>query len=136
MAWQENVLLVVRMFGCIHLVIPAFQENAGITMLDRMTTLAMVASKTWVNTTNESILSSKDIVDGGKTKAQNHAQDIIRAHLVVARRGTNHQRPQHMNYLKMRLMMMRTLHKKLHRFLIMTIKKVRSLRSFQTLLNQ
>ena len=89
--------------------------------------LARAASKTWVNTINESILSSKDIVDGGKTKAQNRAQDIIRAHLVVARRGTNHQKPPHMNYLQMRLMMLRTLHKKLHRFLNTTTKKDRNL---------
>ena len=63
------------------------------------------------------------------------AQDIIRALLVDAQKATSHLRPQHMNYLKTHLMMTRTLHKKLHRFLLMTIKKVRSLRSFRTLPN-
>ena len=97
---------------------------------------AMDASKIWARPISENIPLSKDIVDGGKTKAQNRAQDIIHAHLVVALRDTNHQKLLHTNYLQMRLMMLRTLHKKLHRFLNTIIKKVRSLRSFQTLLNQ
>ena len=95
----------------------------------------MVASRIWENPINENIPSSKDIVDGGWTKVLSRAQDIIRAHLVDAQRATNHLRPQLMNYLKTHSTMMRTQHKKLHRFLRMIIKKDRNLKQFR-LLNQ
>ena len=98
-----------------------------------MNTLAMDVSKIWVKPTRENIPLSKDTVDGGWTKVLRHAQDIIRAHLVDARRATNHQKPQLMNYLKTHLMMTTIRHKKLHRFRHMTIKKDRNLKQFRLL---
>ena len=94
------------------------------------------ANKMWGNPISGNIPLLKDIVVGGWTKVQSHALDIIRALLVDVRWATNRQRLQLMNYLKTRLRTTTTLHKRLHRFHLTTIRKVRYLKPFRHLSQQ
>ena len=135
-AWQENALLAVQMFGCIHLVTLVYQANVDIMMSVLMITPVTDVNRTWVRPTSENILSSKDIADGGWTKVQNPAQDIILAHLEQRRKVMNLQKLQLMNCLKTHSMMMRMLRKKLRQYLHMMIKKDKIQNKFRILHRQ